>query len=354
MDMNIDLYTDYLLSSGGKLVTATELSAILDNQVSHDQVTRFLSGRDFSSKDLWHLVKKYVRQVDSEDAVLIIDDTIEPKPYTDEDSVICWHYDHVSGKNVKGINIVTCVYYANESCFPISYDIVEKKAGQQYSREMNKPATKNEMFREILSKAVGNNLKFQMVLSDRWYSSAENMKYIVYDLDRDFIMPIKSNRLVALTEADIKAKKFCNVEEVDFQGTAKMVWLRGVHFPVLVHKQIFTNKDGSTGVLYLATSDLRLTRDDIVQIYQKRWNIECFHKSLKQNAGLTKSPTRRVRTQCNHVCLAILAVAKLEKLRLKMGINQFALKARLYQNAVKSALNMVFQIENDTKIMFGA
>jgi hypothetical protein len=45
-----DLYTDYLLTSFG-YTTATGLSRLLDGDVSHDQVTRFLAQRDFTSKE---------------------------------------------------------------------------------------------------------------------------------------------------------------------------------------------------------------------------------------------------------------------------------------------------------------
>jgi hypothetical protein len=38
----IDLYTDYLISIQGK-ATATGLSDMLEGEVSHDQITRFLS-----------------------------------------------------------------------------------------------------------------------------------------------------------------------------------------------------------------------------------------------------------------------------------------------------------------------
>ena len=45
----LDLYTDYLLSSFGA-ATATGLSQMVDGAVSHDKVTRFLSGRDYTSR----------------------------------------------------------------------------------------------------------------------------------------------------------------------------------------------------------------------------------------------------------------------------------------------------------------
>lgn len=31
-------------------------------------------------------------------------------PYTNENDVVCWHYDHSKGVSLKGLNIVTCLY----------------------------------------------------------------------------------------------------------------------------------------------------------------------------------------------------------------------------------------------------
>src|SRR5665811_212638 len=105
----LDLYSDYLLSSFG-LTTATGLSEVLDGAVSHDTVSRFLKSEALTSATLWRLVKPIVRAVQSEDAVLIIDDSILEKPHTDESELVCWHWDHAQGKAVKGINLLTALY----------------------------------------------------------------------------------------------------------------------------------------------------------------------------------------------------------------------------------------------------
>ena len=104
----IDLYSDYLLSSpiqaGGRLfgaTTATGLSDLLEGALSHDQITRFLSGQRFDSKTLWQLVKPMVRTIEDEAGVLIFDDTIEEKPYTDENELISWHFDHSKNRTVS-------------------------------------------------------------------------------------------------------------------------------------------------------------------------------------------------------------------------------------------------------------
>lgn len=86
--VELGLYTDYLLSAIG------QATAMVNGEMSHDQVTRFLSEREYTSKDLWRQVKSTVRQVEREDGVLILDDTIQEKEWTDENDIMCWHFDH--------------------------------------------------------------------------------------------------------------------------------------------------------------------------------------------------------------------------------------------------------------------
>ena len=87
---DLDLYTDYLPSTFGA-ATATGLSAMVEGDVSHDQITRFLSAQEYTSKDLWQQVKRTVRSVERDDGVLIFDDTIQEKAWTDESELMPEH-----------------------------------------------------------------------------------------------------------------------------------------------------------------------------------------------------------------------------------------------------------------------
>lgn len=87
----LDIYTDYLICQN-KYATATGLSDMVDGEFSHDKVTRFLRQEDFDSKMLWKYVKSAVRKHETQNGVFILDDSIEDKPYTDENEVNCWHY----------------------------------------------------------------------------------------------------------------------------------------------------------------------------------------------------------------------------------------------------------------------
>jgi len=66
----------YLMGSFAQ-ATATGLSQLPDHEVSHDPITRFLAGTDYTSRDLWSLVKATVCAVKAGDGMLIFDDTVE-------------------------------------------------------------------------------------------------------------------------------------------------------------------------------------------------------------------------------------------------------------------------------------
>ena len=121
----LELYTDYLLSTFG-YATATGLAELVNGQVSHDQITRFLSEEEYTSKDLWQEVKATVRKVEREDGVLIFDDTVQEKPYTDENEVMCWHNDHSKGKAVQGFNLLNCEYHVDEISIPVAFELIRK------------------------------------------------------------------------------------------------------------------------------------------------------------------------------------------------------------------------------------
>ena len=121
--------------------------------------------------------------------------------------------------------------------------------------------------------------------------------------------------------------------------------LNGLKFPVRLVRQIFTDKDGSTGILYPACTRLTADRNTITTIYKKRRNVEVYHKSLKSNAASAESPARRVNAQSNHIFASIITVFKMERLKMKTKINHFALKTKLYLKAVRSAFDELQKLQ---------
>jgi hypothetical protein len=326
-----ELYTDYLISNNG-LATATGLSDMMEGTVSHDQITRFLSKTTFDSKTLWKMVKPTVREIEDDDGCIIFDDTIIDKQWTDESDVICWHYDHAKGRNIKGVNLLNMLYYAKEVAIPIGFEVIKKYAFCEIETKQKKrkaSITKNELMRNMLQRALRNQIPFRFVLMDTWFSAVENLEYIV-KRKKEFVTAVKSNRYFAPSLEDKYQGKFHRVDHFELRDKQTLRgYLKGYDKEVLLVRRIFTNKDGSVGMLNLICSDTTLDGDFVATIYEKRWKVEEYHKSLKSNTALGKSPTKTIKTQVNHIVLSIMAFFKLESLKIKHHLNHFALRAKL-------------------------
>ena len=87
-----------------------------------------------------------------------MDDTIQEKPHSDENELICWHYDHSTGQTVKGINILNMLYSSGDTKIPVAFELIEKPvvfyhiATQKQKRKSN--TTKVVILTGFSSKSV--------------------------------------------------------------------------------------------------------------------------------------------------------------------------------------------------------
>ena len=323
----LNLYSIYLQISSSQ-ITATNFSRLLDFSLSHDQLTLFLSEKDFKSSDLWDFVKPEVRRLEGnlceeEYGVLIIDDFVAEKRYSSENDLISWHYDHSQKRSVKGINQLSVIYDIEDNRIPVGFDFVYKT--EEYFHKKKKkicrrsPENKNEKFRKLVLQADRNDIDFKYVLADSWYCSKANMRLVKEDCKRDFIFASAKNRKVALCE-EAKAKgDYQGLESLSWQeGETVKVWVKGVDFPLLALRQVFKNGDGSTGENYLLCSDLNLDYQQITTIYKRRWKVEEHHRVLQSNLGYAKAPVHTPRTLVNHCFVCLYAFFDQQKLIKKM------------------------------------
>lgn len=342
----LDLYSDYLLCSTGQ-TTATGLSSLVDGSLSHDQVSRFLTGEVFDSKSLWHQVKPLVRQFENADSCLVFDDTIIEKAYMDENELICWHWDHSKSRNVKGINLLSAFYVcsapANDELLrvPVDYELIKKTIHfceiKTKKEKRQNSVTKNELMQAMILQQIRNRLLFKYVLADSWFSSCDNMRFIAKK-KKFFIFDMKNNRLVAIEETERNKGHFQNMDQLEIaENTPIKVWLKDLDIQVLLFKQVFINKDQQIGVRFLVSNDLTLSDDQFITLYKKRWSVEEYHKSIKQNASIAKSPARSPKAQSNHLFASIFAFVKLERLKLAQTLNHFAIKAKIYMASLRAA-----------------
>ena len=135
--------------------------------------------------------------------VLVFDDCIQDKIWSDESELICWHFDHTKQHSVKGANFISSLLVCDDVSIPEGVEFIKKniittnpKTGKQ-QRKSSK--TKNELFREMVS-SDNERMSIDYLAADSWYSSAENMNAIHCNEQLKFVMAIKSNRKIALSK----------------------------------------------------------------------------------------------------------------------------------------------------------
>ncbi len=135
------------------------------------------------------------------------------------------------------------------------------------------PFTKNEYLQQLL-RVAQPQVAYRYLVADSWYASAENMS-LVRALGHHFVFALESSRTVALNEAGRAQGQFQAVQKLAFPDTQPLRgYLRAVQEVVLVSRQVFTNQDGSQGVLYLVSSDTELNQAQLTTTYQIRWKVE--------------------------------------------------------------------------------
>ena len=233
---------------------------------------------------------------------------------------------------------------------PTAFELVRKDSFQTKTVKKNgkmvtktsrcASVSKNELVRNRLHTLVyQNHVLFRYAAFDTWFSSAENINFIVKDLKKHVVCAIKDNRTVTFDlQSPRKMQKWQQVSAADIEpNKAYRVRLKNIDFDLLLVKKVYHNLDGSVGVQYLVSSDTDLNAEEVCDLYKLRWSSEDLHKSLKQNTALEKMPAKKEASQANHVFAAMVAQVKLECLKLATRKNHYALKRNILIQALKTA-----------------
>jgi hypothetical protein len=312
-----DQYIDFLLATP-KACSATEAQRVQPARPrapAHDAFTRLLHRLEPDPQVLWREVQPLVAVAEG---VLVIDDTTLDKPYAQAIAAVTRHWSGKHHAVVQGINLISLVWTDGDRVYPCDYRIYHKAADGQ---------TKNDHFVTLLTTARTRGFRPRCVLFDGWYASLANLK-LVRDFGWTFLTRLKSNRLVRWGHDPARP-----LADQPIAATGSVVWRPG-YGSIRVFRLVAP--DGDT--THWATNDLGLDELTRQMLAEWSWQIEEYHRGIKQFTGIERCQARSARAQRNHIGLALRAFLRLEWHRFTTGWSWFEAKWQIVREAVRQYL----------------
>ena len=311
-----DLYCTFLRITSQRY-SALSLSEVSPVDLSHDSISRWLETAHCRPKDIWGEAKSFVLDNNSS-GIIVADETVLNKGRSQKIELVRWQYSGTVHDIIKGIGMLNFLWVNDkkEVC-PMDFRIWEPKEDGQ---------TKNEQFRDMLTHAKRRGVKPMAVVADSWYSSLDNVKCI-RDLGWNWVVGLRKNRIINRNQ---------KLETLEIPDVGLKVHLRGYGW-IFVFR--FVAKNGRTD--FFGTNIDNPTKEQIKSLVRDRWEIEIFHRELKQTCGLQNCQARTSRSQRNHIAFSVLTWIKQNNLRKKFQTSFY----RQQWNIIKTAIQEQMKYE---------
>ena len=185
--------------------------------------------------------------------------------------------------------------------------------------------TKNDHFRNLATAAKQRGFCPRAVVFDSWYASLDNLK-LIRGLGWTFLTQLKVNRRV-----DLNRNGYQSVNSIAIEACGTIVHLEGFG-SIKVFKVV--SKDGD--VEYWATNDLAMDELRRLELAEKCWSIEEYHRVLKQCCNVERCQARSGRAQRNHIGMAIRGFARLAWHFYTTGVSCYEATTTIVRNAVRN------------------
>jgi putative transposase len=293
-------------------VEASRTHPAEDQAPAHDAYTRLLKRVPPDSDKLWQEVEALVER---KSGVLVIDDTTLDKPYAAQMALVSNHWSGKHGRVVQGINLLSLVWTDGTCRLPCDFRLYHKAQDG---------LTKNDHFQQLIKQAKARGFEPELVAFDSWYSGLENLK-LVRALDWHWLTQLKRNREVSL---DRSGNRAISTIFIPVQGT--IVHLKGYGWV-----KVFRTVDTHGNAEFWATNRLAMTLEQAAFFALDAWQVEVYHRGLKQFTGIQRAQYRLEVSQRNHIGLAIRAFIRLEAYRLSTGVSWFEAKTGIIRSAIR-------------------
>src|SRR5713226_6657335 len=263
------------------------------------------------------------------EGVLAVDDTLAHKTGKHmELAGIFW--DHAEGRYTLAHDVLTTHLVKGRLSVPIDLDIYVKKDefekehdddNDDMLKELGKGfRTKNQMLRELVSKAASKKIPFSRVVADEWFFNRDNTSHIE-SLGKDWVFESSSDRLIMSPKGWVNLSDWAKtIPEERFKPVEASYQTKKHTYWCYSKNVTMSRMEGRVNVIvsydnselkgdpkFLATNRQDWDEFRIVRTYTKRWQIDAFYRDAKQNLGLEDYEVRKTRGVKRHLAMVLIA-----------------------------------------------
>ncbi len=312
----LSMYVAFLLSEPNS-PSCCRLAEVME--ISHDSVNRFLEREAYTPVELFMEVKT---GLNLKGGTLSVDDSVLDKPYSQPMGLVGYYWSGKHHRTVKGINLIT-LYYTDPQGHhqPVNYRLYDKAEGK----------TKNDYFQEMLAEVLSWGLEPSWVTGDSWYSGVSNLKLIRHH-QLGFLFALESNRLVSVAKGT-----WSQVQSLEIPEQGLTVWLR--RFGLVKLFRTWLKDQPRHYAVYLPEADQLAAFDRAAfgHRHDQHWQIEHYHRVLKQVCNIEHFRVRRPLAIRNHIFAALCGYVQLQQMCVtNMISNCYRLQRHLFDEVITS------------------
>ena len=234
---------------------------------------------------------------------LCVDDTVIERPRGKKIEGLSRTFNHVIGKTVKGYANLLITWTDGITNIPVASELMSSRKEDCIIRKHNKRIDKrsaggkrraNSVMRKPkllikLCKGILNKgIKAEYVLMDTWFYS-DSLVASLKELSLDSICMIKKNLKFAFVGETVR-HNLKNILSTLGQRNHTSDIISSVIVQTESKQQVklvfIRNRNNRREFITLLCSNIHLTAEEIVELYSRRWSIECCFKAAKQYLGL--------------------------------------------------------------------
>lgn len=234
---------------------------------------------------------------------LCVDDTVIERPGGKKIEGLSRTFNHVIGKTVKGYANLLITWTDGITNIPVASELMSSRkedcvirshnkridkrcagAKRRANSVMRKPKLLVKLCKGILNKGI----KAEYVLMDTWFYS-DSLVASLKELSLDSICMIKKNLKFAFAGETVRHNLKYILSTLGQRNHTSDI-ISSVIVQTESKQQVklvfIRNRNNRREFITLLCSNIHLTAEEIVELYSRRWAIECCFKAAKQYLGL--------------------------------------------------------------------